>query len=303
MADAADGRGLDKPTRWLGFKRLRMFLRMGNRNLERLKSDIGVLEIEVAAGYPEGDRETANAYLAKAAAAADTLDLEAGWKAVNAARRLGFNTMTDDKDRAHAAAAIRAEIESKVREGSWRAKAIQETLTCGGTAQGNVVPSSRALIEAQLILDEHAANVYRRLDVFAVLMGWVMAAMVVVLVVLVTGIELGWFAPLEHPFDDPASTLGVIVLGALGALVSTATSTIAGEGRRLPEMVTGWVSALLRPVLGGASAVIVVLALVSGLQDTVSTQGARVWIFAVAAGFSERLLDRLIASADKAAKL
>ncbi len=45
---------------------------------------------------------------------------------------------------------------------------------------------------------------------------------------------------------------------------------------------------------------LVVLVLVSGIQDTISVEGARVWVFAGAAGFSERLLNRMLATVETA---
>jgi len=136
---------------------------------------------------------------------------------------------------------------------------------------------------------------------FAVIMAWTTVALIAAITLFVVGVESDWFPGLGAPLNGASSTAGVLTLGALGALLSTVTGAISGPAtRRLPEMSSGLTTALIRPLLGAASAVVVVLVLVSGIHDTISVEGARVWVYAVAAGFSERLIDRMLATVETA---
>jgi hypothetical protein len=101
---------------------------------------------------------------------------------------------------------------------------------------------------------------------------------------------------------DGAAVGGVAVLGALGSLLSLALSRVRSAEERLPQMIEGWLVALMRPVLGAASAIALVVVLESGIQSLVETDGSRIHVWAITAGFSERLLRRTLASVAESAR-
>lgn len=114
---------------------------------------------------------------------------------------------------------------------------------------------------------------------------------------------------LEFPAAAVESTLGswrrfitVIVLGALGAVISATLAGLRNPLRgRLTEIMQRDAITLLRPLVGATSAAAVAIFLESGIQTTIDVNGSRVFPFALAAGFTERLVVRVMKSVEDAA--
>ena len=90
--------------------------------------------------------------------------------------------------------------------------------------------------------------------------------------------------------------VSILIFGMLGGAVSAMVPRDRETGRkRVPEQLSAATFSKLRPVLGGASALVLYVFVNSGLfpGGIQLTQGI-VLLFAFAAGFSERLIVRAI---------
>jgi len=90
------------------------------------------------------------------------------------------------------------------------------------------------------------------------------------------------------------SYIGIVVLGAMGALLSVFMSRIAGPDANPIKDLSNRVSGYVRPLLGGLSAVVVVLVLESDVQSVITLGENGIYVGALLAGFSERLIDRAL---------
>lgn len=242
-----------------------------------------------------GEQEQFRALVADAVGRLRAGDGIAGWDALHAARRVALGALEgDDNGRQVAGVLIRAEVSEKLKE--WRKEAALGALSAGGEERAPTVTELRA---AQLQLDESSSNGFRRLDVFGSVLTFILYGLFVTLGLLLAAVRFDWLPSLEgeaRPLDTAAEVVGVITLGALGSFLSVALTRFAGRQQKLPEMVQGRLVDILRPLIGGASAVALVLVLDSGLQTAVLADDSKVYVWAVVAGFSERLLRRTLTS-------
>jgi 8-oxo-dGTP pyrophosphatase MutT (NUDIX family) len=213
--------------------------------------------------------------------------IDEGWQALQTARRLEISVMNDDERAAHATG-LRAEADAKLVE--WRRKTVNEDLK-------QTVPSYAALRHAQHIVDEHAQNGYRRLTIAADHLSS-MAVIIGLLLVSLLYLSAVVAIPIANAeVDSFELTVYVLIFGMLGGAVSAMLPRDRGGARtRIPEQLSAATFSKLRPVIGGASAVVLYVFVNSGLfvSGIELTQGM-VLLFAFAAGFSERLIVRAIA--------
>ena len=273
------------------FSRLRIRLGFGGRkssSLRRLCAAISRLGVEVAEADPN-ETVAARQYLVQARAAAEQFDTGSGWAAFQAARRVMLRGT--DADRIVRAASVRAEADKKLS--GWRSEAVSDLLR---DPKGSP-PTWEAIRQAQFQIDESSSNLYRRLDLFASRIGYVVVILVVLLALSVAVVESGSLPYLEGTsLDSLGSLLGIMLLGAIGSILSVALTRVRGSGRPVPQLIESNFVDVLRPVLGAASAVVLVLVLEAGLQTTIDTSGSKVYVWAIVAGFSERLLRRTLES-------
>jgi hypothetical protein len=147
-------------------------------------------------------------------------------------------------------------------------------------------------------LDENSNNMYLRLRLVGqrlLLATGLMAALLVALGGLVTADVLrSSFANVTVLHD--IGTLSVIaLLGVLGALLSFSIGTLrSGGDRRIYELASGrYASTIARILVGAAAAIVVAVAVQSGV---VALNRDWLLMLAVAAGFSERLVRRIVES-------
>ena len=81
-----------------------------------------------------------------------------------------------------------------------------------------------------------------------------------------------------------------------------ALTRLAPNDRPIPEIVQSGIIDFLRPVLGAASAVALVLVIESGIQSAIDPDGLQIYVWAVLAGFSELLLRRTLNSVSASAQ-
>jgi hypothetical protein len=91
----------------------------------------------------------------------------------------------------------------------------------------------------------------------------------------------------------------IVGLGIAGAIVSRAIAGESNEGHAVQAALNPILVHVLRIALGGASALVVLVFLQSGIQGLISAVGFTAYPFAVAAGFSERFVDRVFARTER----
>ena len=136
---------------------------------------------------------------------------------------------------------------------------------------------------------------FRRLDIYGSVLTFVLAGLTITLAGFCLVVYKHWLPEVQGtPLGTVRSTTGIMLLGAMGSFLSVALTRLTNLKQKLPEMIQGRLVDLLRPVVGAASAVAIVLVIDSGLQGAVQSEGSKIYVWALVAGFSERLLRRTL---------
>lgn len=240
----------------------------------------------------------AKGMLHRARSAADQGRIDESWRCLNASKRLELFGMKDEELRLEGQRVLK-EADRKLR--SWRKDSVKAILATKDQGEGKA-PTAIQLHIAREILDEHFANTYMKLGLLAsrlrVSAIFVAVAIAALFIVVHRGL----------PDAGPDSVLGnwhrlavIAALGALGAVLSAILGAVHEEGR-IPEVVRqGWIAAT-RPLVGIAAAIVVVIILETGVTDIVVVSGTRAYPFAIAAGFTERLVTRVLNTIESAAE-
>jgi hypothetical protein len=255
--------------------------------------------------------------LAAAREAASRRRLDDGWDFLHSAQRQAVNGLRHSEIDS-IVAALNAECSAKLV--GWRktaaaanlAKARQalteiddRDLQSHGSHVADVVPvlvpdaAYAALITAQRMLDENSHNTYLRLRLIGHRLLLATALMAAVLtglggVVAAGGMGTDSFSNVTVLHDARTYSM-IALLGILGALLSFSIGTLhSGGSRRIYELATGLYTVTVARILVGATAAIVVaIAVQSGV---VTLNPDWLLILAVSAGFSERLVRRIVDS-------
>jgi hypothetical protein len=155
-----------------------------------------------------------------------------------------------------------------------------------------------ALINARRILDENSYNTYLRLRLVGerlLLATSLMAALLVGLGGLVAADLLRSSFSDVTVLHDLGTYSVIALLGVLGALLSFSIGTLrSGGNRRIYELATGrYAATIARVLVGAAAAIVVAIAIQSGV---VTLDPDWLLMLAIAAGFSERLVRRIVES-------
>jgi hypothetical protein len=288
-------------------------LRFGSRTVaarQRLSSEIRLLadEAEDSSLDPRTSK-TVRALLNDAVRSAAQHNINEGYDFLNAAKRASYKKLSTRHERAAVATRIAAEAEAKLS--GWRLTTVRDLLDIAANthrtakhsgpsarahAQRTVPPTIMTLQHAQLMLDENSSNVYRRLDVYGRALKFAFAALVVILIAMYFVIRGEWLKLSGTALESTGGYIGVLVLGALGSMLSVALTRLRAPRARLPELFESRLVDWLRPGIGAASAVALVVVIESGIQQAVLAEQRQVYVWALAAGFSERLLRRTLNS-------
>lgn len=225
-------------------------------------------------------------------------DPDEGWASLAAARRVTISVLKPGSPALkHLATSLKAEVENKLSD--WRKAAaleLLESVTCERESEGD----PDALRCAQFHLDEHSANVFRRLAVYRAVLWYACMGLLLAEALFLVAIWQQWLVleptgpDVPRVLDTAGGVAAVAMLGALGSLLSVALTQGTARGRKLPELLEGFVGALLRPVVGSASAIVLVLAINAEVVAGVRPDRSMTYVWAVLAGFSERLLRRTL---------
>lgn len=277
-----------------GIELLRHFGVLGDelQPVAQLLHDLDVFESENAAMSP-----TAALLTRQAHQLAIARQVDGAWKHFNAARRDVLFHLPDSELKGRWGL-VWAEANAKLP--GWRLEAAAAL-----SAQVAADESRRRtnLVELQRLVDEYNDNWFQRQRVHAASLRYLGLLTVAALSMMAVAIRFNWFPRLggsatvmaQPTLSSVGATLGVALLGSLGALVSVFISSlrVSSQDARI-EVHRSRVSGYVRPLVGAMSALIVVLVLESGIQSLIMAEGAQVYVWAIVAGFSERLLDRTL---------
>ncbi len=246
--------------------------------------------------FGEAPYKAALFMFSKALSAFYQQDYEGSWKCLADVSRLEFFLM--DKGELGAQRVI-IEEQGKAKLNGWRADAFRrvmkkfddtETPELLGQALGLISDSQETKFFSISLMQRQANLVSLLLIVLS-------AAFLLVAV---------RFSNLQKPLSDgiPSASggywtplIGSFLLGAIGACVSALISFSQRQVMRIPDRLMDFIITLVRPVIGGASALISTFLLLSGVIHIAQPTLAFLFVVAFAFGFSERLvintIDRL----------
>lgn len=266
---------------------------------KRLRAEIGVLSKQLS-----GQTGKRSELLAMAETEQTSGDMDAGWKYLHEARRLGIMEL-GDPDLAILRKSLLTECQAKL--GGWRLAAVESLIAKDFDAIYPETGQRRsALYSVMTIRDEAYDNTYHKMRVIR---GQMLLLLPVLTALLAGFLVLARYAPDICDFRPESLTskgaLTGMVLGAIGACLSALTSfAAASPDKPIPATVTSLGITIIRPIIGATSGLIAVLVLLSGII-ALDLNVTACMIIAVTFGFSERLvigtLSRISGEAEKIA--
>jgi hypothetical protein len=219
-------------------------------------------------------------------------DAHSAWSLLKLARRLALHAHGENPDLL-AAQGQRLLAEASEKLTNWRKVAVEKTLATSKEEP----PTVEQLIEAQAYLDEHFDNLYYKMRISLqrlMVLPWLFLGVLAVL----------WLSTALHPQPvDPDRGAGVLtsqsrlflvaLMGMLCALLSLAITTRTA-GKRVPEELSKGNEVFLRIMIGVVSAVAVSIGIEAGLLGILESRGSSLFLVAIAAGFTDRLLNRVL---------
>lgn len=288
--------------------RFRQFLPKSKR-YHRLSSSLQVYSLELERRIKQLQNidqswvEIARKLLLRVDTALYKNNVEEGWKLFKAAHRMEIFGFEEDELEARAEA---LQIESVEKLISWRQKAvdailkkINEILKKDNKTSKDIKIIRNHLYEATLICDEHFNNQYFKIR----FLRSQMIALYVVLFLIISKILSTDYKKIFLQDNDniPAPSreivASVVFFGLLGGTLSSIVSTIStSNSTRTPQRISDYLSTLMHPVVGAASAIAIYFFLVSEIVNIGDLTVAKILVFSFVAGFSERLLTKVIES-------
>jgi hypothetical protein len=254
---------------------------------QRIKSNIDAYDQELQCRADGANLSKIRSVLKGAREALEARDVDGAWKCFNCACRLELLYLRPEQ-LAAAATAIRSEA-SKLD--GWRKEAVLNLLE--DNQKGEL--SERVFLAAR-IRDEHYDNEAYK-DSLRRKSSTVFA--ITLLLAAPTLLGLSWWKHLPPTGGDQVTMLlSVAMFGLLGATISATLAAVQQRGAsRIPELVSSYQVTFLRPFMGPASAIVLYFVAKSTLFGQIfkfPPTDDTLPIVAVAAGFSERLVLRVV---------
>jgi hypothetical protein len=215
--------------------------------------------------------------------------IDAAWDALHSSQRLSLYEL-DDCEVTLQVHTLRAEVETKLA--GWRKTAAIEALRAPAAWR------LRSLAQAQEILDQHNNNVYLKLRLAGrrIVTAAVLLTATILLLWLATYLDAFRRVAVDGPFvlHDPGLFAGVLLLGMFGAMLSLALdlSRTAPANSRIYDLATARVAIPVARLAIGAGAAVLTVA----TAQAAIVGGSQPWVYlaAIPAGFSERLIRRSV---------
>jgi hypothetical protein len=158
------------------------------------------------------------------------------------------------------------------------------------------------VITATKIVDDQSDNVYRKFRLLrknVIRVSWCLAGLLAIVFLVVA---VGWvpdgMAQSASPLGDWRLLLVTMALGGLGGLLSGAIEIRSGDRKfKIPELRTYYTLIWMRPIVGAAGALVVIVVLQSDLIGAIELSVDGVLPLAIIAGFTERLVTNTVSSA------
>ncbi len=232
-------------------------------------------------------------------------NLELGWEKYNAAQRVETRIYYEIRSaRGRLRDLARGRFENRAlsifTEGNekltgWRKAMVNDLL--GRVSRGGLKPRQRPnlseVLQAQQVLSEHHANVYRRLRILNSRVSFLEA--IGVLAILAWILVLIFKPYLDRNCGSVYSlhlTLSSLIFGSLGACISGILRLEKGSTQqKIPDQLISFVYTIARPLVGAVSALGVVTFVIAGILDIGSQTPGLYLAAAFLAGFSERFLE------------
>ncbi|MBM3747939.1 MAG: hypothetical protein FJW34_19300 [Acidobacteria bacterium] len=253
------------------------------------------LEAKKKAPAPPAWIAEAEALLAKAAARLKEGDLDGAWHSLRAADHLAIPHL-DEQELWNREQMLSCEAENIKSE--WRQSAIKKLL--GGPPE-KPADEGRALRlrDAAVVLTDYYETQYYKTWMLRDHLRRLLLISVAALVVFLALVGLAGTPITQWPEWDWKTLLAVLLFGVLGACLS-ATRKVSGEtaASKNPERATEDAVTFSRTILGGIPALAVYAMLRAKLIQTANLEMPQMLVFAFAAGFSERLVLKVLESVD-----
>lgn len=290
-----------KPGRWFraeSARRLRAELEFNRIELEHL---IGTT-LQGSKAAPPPWAVAARTLYEAARADLEEGRVDDGWRAFHAAQRMGFEGLAKLDDAEGLRACARAVLNEAAKKlTGWRKATIEELIGKPEKLSTSPADVFKVSLSAK-VLHEHFSNLYLQVEGLRRQIAWLVGAgLAAVFLWLKFGLESieGVTSSAEASVGiQPDLVPSVMLFGAMGGAVSGILS-LAKKSRRekIPEqLVSAWFT-LSRPLVGAVTAVVVYIALMSGLLGLDQASTEVTLLSAFAAGFSERLLERAVGAA------
>lgn len=218
-------------------------------------------------------------------------DLDAGWKYVHEAARQMIGGLSDG-ELAAAVQVKRQEAETKLA--GWRREAVRVLLAEPGQEPSGKaatkIDTRTALRQATALLDEATDNAYFKMRIVRrqmAFLSFTLLALCIGFVVILACADA--YAPMRGGRLTTAVMGGGMILGGMAACLSGLISFAqSSPEQRIPAHLANVTITLVRPVIGGVSALAAMLFLDADILNFSS--GISPWVVAFAFGFSERLI-------------
>jgi len=239
----------------------------------------------------------ADALLKQAEARIKERDLDGAWHSLHAAARAEIPYLEGQElwDREQMLSCEAVKITSK-----WRQCAIQK-LVPGDQERPGEEDRALRLHHAVGVLIDYFETQYYKTGMLRDHLRNLLLISVTALVVFLALVGLAGTPINQWPEWDWKTLLAVLLFGVLGACLS-ATRKVSGESAasKIPELATATSVTVARTILGGIPALVIYAMLRAKLIQTANLEMPQMLVFAFAAGFSERLVLKVLESVEAA---
>jgi hypothetical protein len=256
---------------------------------KRLIGELRRTEIRLAAYRVKGDSgppyEAALSVFSKALTAFYQHDREGCWRCLSELHRLELSIMAPSE---LAARRVAIEEEGKTKLNGWRSDAFKRLMKEKQQDLEYLRHADSLISDSQETKFFNISLVRRQANLMACVL---MVLSILFLIIASQLVKLG--APLTEDLGGNhyrTILVSSFLLGSMGACVSALMSFSKPQRLRVPDRVLDSIITLVRPVIGGASALMSSFFLISGIVNEKSLTIATLFVVAFAFGFSERLV-------------
>jgi hypothetical protein len=291
--------GLGKQKRW------RLYQSTSSKRLERAlpiliqeHAYLESLNLQKADKSPEQQKtesrdtwlKSANALIEEAKVALYQNDAHRGWTSYKGAARYHLYGMGERNPELLTSRAQTILQEANEKLKGWRKESIQNLLA-GEDGKLQEKLSADNVVRAAQILDDHFDNMYQKLEIQQQRLFYLVLATVVIFSLWLIIAPYIFTLPVGIVLDPRLFWAAVACLGSMGAVLSAFSSASKGfSSSKIPDALADGLVTISRIAIASISATLAVFLLVSGVINLGEEVTKLVWVLAIAAGFSERLV-------------